>query len=163
MPFPSFFWGGTPGEYWFWALAPLALVWTVAWAGTASGRSALRGWQGAATLDTLLRPVPVIGRRWRDLEHWRVVSGMEMMTNAGIGVGAALRECADFCLSPRLAAHFSECCELRRKELARWTPRIAYALVCIYLVLQIFKLADQSVQIINSVMERTDDAAAALC
>ena len=55
-----------------------------------------------ATRDHLLRPLPIIGRTWRELDYWRIASSMEMLTAAGLGVVEALRETAPLCRSPRL-------------------------------------------------------------
>jgi type II secretory pathway component PulF len=57
-----------------------------------------------ATLAALVDPLPLVGSTWRDLDQWRVSRSVQMLTNAGVGVIAALRVAATLARHPRLAA-----------------------------------------------------------
>ncbi len=56
-----------------------------------------------AALDACLRPIPLIGRTWRELDYWRIARHVEMLTSAGLDVITALRVTGSTCRSPRIA------------------------------------------------------------
>ncbi len=198
VPLPSFLLGGSLAGYVLASVGFIAAVWLVVILVVVLGRSA-----SPATLDSILRPLPIFGRTWRELDYWRLVSNMEMLTNAGLGVIPALRLCADTCRSPRtaavlrqaadaaelrgepvstalerarefppemtamwatgeqsgrlddifqrLAVQLADRCRRRMEEVARWTPRLIYAAVCVYLITQILRLAANYVNLLNSI------------
>ncbi len=55
-------------------------------------------------LDASLRPIPLVGRTWRELDYARIARQVEMLTSAGLDVITALRFAGSTCHSPRLAA-----------------------------------------------------------
>jgi len=65
-----------------------------------------------AALDSLLRPLPLIGSTWREFDYWRLTSSMEMLTNAGLGIIESLRESGDLCRSPRIRAAVNRAADL---------------------------------------------------
>ena len=203
VPLPALLVGGTLTGYLQASLGAAVVLWAVLLGGVALVRTALRTASGRGILDRLLRPLPLLGQTWRELDYWRVVSGVEMMTAAGLGVLTALHRCAPVCRSPRLAralvdaanraesaggavsialaatgefpqellslwstgeqsGHlddmlqrlarmYSERCELRMQEIAKWLPRLAYAAVSLYLVIQILRLGANYANMLRSV------------
>ncbi len=171
---------------------PLVVVWGGVIVGVVLARTAVRSKEGAAFVDSIIGPLPLLGKTWREFDYWRVATGVQMLTNAGMGIIEALRDCAEFCRSPRIAnalrdtadevereggrvsdsfratgvfpaemismwatgeesgklddmlgriaTYYAERCNARMQELARWLPRIAYALVSIYIIIQIFAM-----------------------
>ncbi len=103
VPFPAFFLGGTVEAYLRSSVGFLAVIWAIAIGGVVIVRICLRSAIGSAILDAIIRPTPVFGTSWRELDYWRVASGMGMLTEAGLGVVQSLRQCAKFCRSPRTA------------------------------------------------------------
>ncbi|MGH8597719.1 MAG: type II secretion system F family protein, partial [Gammaproteobacteria bacterium] len=103
VPFPAFFLGGRMETYLRSSVGFLAVIWAIVIGGVVIVRVCVRSAIGSAILDAFIRPVPIFGKSWRELDYWRVTSGMEMLTNAGLGVVEALRQCAKFCRSPRIA------------------------------------------------------------
>ena len=51
----------------------------------------------------------------------------------------------------RLAKHFAERCQRRMLILATWLPWLVYAAVSAYLVVQIFRLALNYINMLNSI------------
>ncbi len=197
VPLPKLLLDGSLTGYLVASVGFLIAVVLVVGLGLALGRAL-----SPATRDSLLRPLPVIGRTWRELDYWRITGSMEMLTSAGLGVVAAVRETAALCRSPKLAAalhrtadqseqrgepvsaglaasgefppemialwatgeqsgrldealgrladDYADRCERRMQELARWLPRVAYALVSLYVISQIFRLAFGYVNLLES-------------
>ena len=91
------------GGYLMSSFGALAFLYALVLGGLLAVRIASRSRYGIAVLDGVIRPIPIIGKTWRELDYWRIASGMEMLINAGLGVISALRQCASFCRSPRIA------------------------------------------------------------
>ena len=108
LPFPKFFLGGGLTMYLLQSVGLLCLIWAVAIGGIIVVRRALRSEIGATTLDTIIRHIPVLGITWRELDYWRIASSMEMLISAGLGVVAALRQCAAFCRGAPIANALKE-------------------------------------------------------
>jgi type II secretory pathway component PulF len=103
VPFPALFLGGSREAYLQASVGFLAIIWGIAVGGVVAVRICLRSPAGSAVLDAIIRPIPIFGRSWRELDYWRVSSGMGMLIDAGLGVVESLRQCARFCRSPRIA------------------------------------------------------------
>jgi general secretion pathway protein F len=98
-PLPAWFRGGTLGGYLMSSVGFIAAVWLALGLGALLVRR-----MPAAPSDAMLRALPWFDGLWRELNLWWLLVGMEMLTCAGVGVIAALRECAGACRSGKLAA-----------------------------------------------------------
>lgn len=98
VPLPTLVIGNGPGAYLVASLGFLAAVWVITGLLLGIVRSL-----SPATLDKLVRPLPLLGRTWRELDYWRVAGNLEMLITAGLGVIPGLRICAELCRSPRIA------------------------------------------------------------
>lgn len=54
-------------------------------------------------LDRLLRPLPLVGTTWVELDYWRLTRNLAMLSRTSLGVIESVRLCAETCRSPRLA------------------------------------------------------------
>lgn len=187
-PLPALLAGGSTGSYLTSSVGFLACVGLVIGGGIFAFNRA-----PGTLLDRLLRPLPLVGATWVELDYWRLTRNLAMLSRTSLGVIESVRLCAETCHSPRLATAlrraadeaeargaplspalrasgefpaelialwqtgehtgslddtfrrlaklFGERCQNRLRELARWTPRVAYLAIVIYMAFQILRLA----------------------
>ena len=98
VPFPAYFMGGSLLNYLASSLGfLLAIVLIVG--GAIVGFLRAPGW----LLDRILRPLPLFGTTWRELDYWHLTRTLALLSRTTVGVIPALRLAADTCRSPRLA------------------------------------------------------------
>ena len=97
-PLPALFRGGTLAGYFSAAFGPIVAVWLVVIAAVMIGQRL-----SPAARDRLMKSLPWFRTLWRELDVWWFLSAMEILTNAGVGVIASLRECATSCRSAAMA------------------------------------------------------------
>jgi len=97
-PIPAWFSGSSFERYLMSSFGLMAAVWLAIAAGALLLRAVSPAWR-----DTLWRTLPWFDRMWSELNWWWLLSGMEMLTAAGVGGAASLRICAGASRSPRLA------------------------------------------------------------
>ncbi len=98
LPFPAYFMGGSLLNYLGSALGSLAVIALIVTAGIV-GFLRAPGW----LLDRVLRPLPIFGTTWRELDYWNLTRTLALLARTTLGVIPALRLAADTCRSPRLA------------------------------------------------------------
>ena len=57
-----------------------------------------------ALLDRCLRPLPLLGATWVELDYWRLTRNLAMLSRTSVGIIDSVRLCTETCRSPRLAA-----------------------------------------------------------
>jgi general secretion pathway protein F len=97
-PLPKLFTGGTLAAYLASSLGFLALI----AAGVGGAIVAFRRAPGTL-LDRVLRPLPLLGPTWRELDYWHLTRTLALLSRTSVGVIDAVRLAADTCRSPRLA------------------------------------------------------------
>jgi type II secretory pathway component PulF len=152
-------------------------------------------------LDRFLRPLPLLGATWVELDYWRLTRNLAMLSQTSLGVISSVRLCAETCRSPRLATAlrhaaneaetrgaplgpslrasgefpvelialwqtgeqsgrldetfrhlallFKDRSQYRLREISRWTPRLAYLLVVLFMAFQILRLAGSYLYALN--------------
>lgn len=97
LPLPALVLGGGPARYLASALAPPVLF-------TALGFGLVRLARGAsgAALDRWLRPLPVAGRIWHELECWRFFRTLALLTRTSLGMVDAVTFAAGVCRGSRM-------------------------------------------------------------
>ena len=99
VPFPALFMGGSLLSYLASALGFLLAIALIV-GGAIVGFLRAPGW----LLDRVLRPLPIFGTTWREIDYWNLTRTLALLSRTTVGVIPALRLAADTCRSPRLAA-----------------------------------------------------------
>jgi general secretion pathway protein F len=97
-PLPALVAGGSLAGYLGSSLGFLSLI------GLGVG-GALVAWRRApgTLLDRALRPLPLLGTTWRELDYWQLTRTLALLSRTSVGIIDAVRLAADTCRSPRLA------------------------------------------------------------
>ncbi len=98
VPLPALVMGGSLARYLASSLGFIAMI-------ALAGYGAVAAFQRApgALLDRVLRPLPIFGTTWRELDYWNFTRTLAFLSRTSLGVLAAVRLAADTCRSPRLA------------------------------------------------------------
>jgi type II secretory pathway component PulF len=98
-PLPALLAGGSAAAYLMASVGFLAIV------GLVIG-GAIVGFRRApgTLLDRFLRPLPLLGATWVELDYWRMTRNLALLSRTSLGVIESVRLCATTCQSPRLAA-----------------------------------------------------------
>ncbi len=97
-PLPGLFMGGSVLSYLSASLGFLVVIALV----VGGGILALQKAPGTL-LDRVLRPLPLLGSTWRELDYWHLTRTLALLARTSVGVIDAVRLAADTCRSPRLA------------------------------------------------------------
>ena len=97
-PIPALFAGGSILGYLASSLGFLVVIALAAGGALMAFRRA-----PGALLDRVLRPLPLLGTTWRELDCWYLSRHLALLARTSVGVIAAVRLSADACRSPRLA------------------------------------------------------------
>jgi type II secretory pathway component PulF len=97
-PLPGLFMGGTVFSYLAASLGFLAAIALV----VGGVILALQKAPGTV-LDRVLRPLPLLGPTWRELDYWHLTRTLALLARTSVGVIEAVRLAAETCRSPRLA------------------------------------------------------------
>lgn len=98
-PLPALFANGSVLRYLASSVGFLSVIALVVVGGVVAFRRA-----PGALLDRVLRPLPILGLTWRELDYWYLTRNLALLARTSVGVIAAVRLSADNCRSPRLAA-----------------------------------------------------------
>ena len=99
VPVPALVAGGSLAGYLASSLGSLTVIALVAGGSVVAFQRA-----PGALLDRVLRPLPLLGTTWRELDYWHLTRTLALLSRTSVGVVPAVRLAAETCRSPRLAA-----------------------------------------------------------
>lgn len=97
-PLPALFAGGSLLRYLASSLGFLTVIVLIAGGAVVAYQRA-----PGRLLDRVLRPLPLLGSTWRELDYWHLTRNLALLARTNVGIIAAVRLSADTCRSPRLA------------------------------------------------------------